>query len=71
MNKPRKRATKEEVIMRLEEQNKKYAEKIEQNNQRIAELRKPTIKMKDLAIKMKENGMSIEDVINMIDSKSK
>lgn len=71
MNKPRKRATKEEVIMRLEEQNKKYAEKIEQNNQRIAELRKPTIKMKDLAIKMRENGMSIEDVINMIDSKSK
>ena len=65
----RGRASKEEMIARLEKQNIELEAKIEANKKRIDELKKPTYNLRDLAARMKDAGLSVEDVITMIDSK--
>lgn len=65
----RGRASKEEMIARLEKQNSELEAKIEGNKKRIEELKKPTYNLRDLAARMKDAGLSVEDVITMIDSK--
>ena len=65
----RGRASKEEMIARLEKQNIELEAKIEANKKRIEELKKPTYNLRDLAARMKDAGLSVEDVITMINSK--
>ena len=66
MKAKRKRATKEEVIARLEKQNAEYEAKIAANKKRIEELKNPKPTLRDLAKQMKAKNISVEDLMKMI-----
>ena len=66
----RKRATREEMIERLRDQNAQYEMKITRNNAKIDKLKKE-IKPNELVEKIKQAGLSISDVVKMIEEKTK
>lgn len=67
--KTRKRASREEMIRRLEDQNAKYELMITKNKEKIEKL-KQSIKPADLIEKINRAGLTIEDVMKMIDEKN-
>ena len=66
----RKRASNKEMIDRLKEQNAKYELKIAQNNEEIRKLEE-NAKPGELIEKIKQAGLTISDVMRMIDEKNK
>lgn len=70
-NKPtRKRASREEMIERLENQNAKYELMIARNKEKIYKLRQ-SVKPAELVEKINKAGLTIEEVMKMIDEKNR
>ena len=67
--KTRKRATNQEMIERLKNQNAKYEVMIARNNEKIRILEEK-IKPNELIEKIRQAGLSIQDVMKMIDEKN-
>lgn len=66
----RKKASHEEMIERLKNQNAKYELMIARNNDKIKKL-ESSIRPAELLEKIQNAGLSIQDVIKMIDEKNK
>ena len=68
---PKKRTrriiSKEEKIQKYQEEIAKYEAKIADTKKKIAELEKPSVGMRDITAKIKELGLSPDDVMKAID----
>lgn len=67
-NKIRKRATRMEMIQRLKNQNAKYEAVIAKNIEKIAKL-EANASSSELLEKIEEAGLTVAEVIRMIDGK--
>lgn len=67
-NKIRKRATRMEMIQRLKNQNAKYEAAIAKNIEKIAKL-EANASSSELLEKIEEAGLTVAEVIRMIDGK--
>lgn len=67
----RRTIPKEEKIQKLEEEIAKYETKISELRKKIDELQKPPVGLRDITAKIKELGLSPDDVMKAIDKLGK
>lgn len=63
----RRTISKEEKIQKIQDEIAKYESKIAELRKKIEELEKPSVSLRDITSKIKELGLSPDDVMKAID----